>query len=121
MSTELSVEESILLWDAVLGQINSQFELWLTITFAVIIASYVAGTKLSRIQQYMVATLYVLVSALLMAMMIGAVLFAGRYEAFGIFADPTPAEWVVAALRSTVWVLGSITTVVFIFVGRRDD
>ena len=47
VSNELNNEELILLYDVVTGSVNEQFELWLTITFAVIIASYLAGHRLA--------------------------------------------------------------------------
>ena len=57
VSNELNDEELILLYDVVTGSVNAQFELWLTITFAVIIASYLAGHRLARSLQYLIATL----------------------------------------------------------------
>ena len=121
MREELNNEELILLWDAVFTQINSQFELWLTITFAVIIASYIAGHRLARSLQYLIAALYLSVSLLLLLMLVGAVLFAGEFEAFGVLAQPDLWDWVVVFLRTGVWILGTITTVVFIFRGHRES
>ena len=48
MREELTNEELIQLYDVVTSSVNSQFELWITITFAVIIASYIAGHRLAK-------------------------------------------------------------------------
>ena len=53
MREELTNEELIQLYDAATSGVNAQFELWITITFAVIIASYLAGHRLARSLQYM--------------------------------------------------------------------
>jgi hypothetical protein len=47
MPEKLTNEELIQLYDAVISNINTQFEIWLTVTYAVIIASYITGNKLS--------------------------------------------------------------------------
>jgi hypothetical protein len=121
MAEPLTNEELIQLFDAVNGSINSQFELWVTITFAVIIASHVAGHQLTRSLQYLIATLYVSVSVLLSTMLIGAVVFAGRFEAFGfMISEPTPIDWIIAVLRGGVWIFGTIATIIFIFKRHRD-
>ena len=65
VSNELNNEELILLYDVVTGSVNEQFELWLTITFAVIIASYLAGHRLARSLQYLIATIYTAMSELM--------------------------------------------------------
>lgn len=121
MNTELTNEELILLWDATISNINSQFELWLTITFAVIIASYIAGHRLRKSLQILIATLYVAVSLLLFLMLVGTVSFASQFSGIGIFVDPTMGELTIAVLRGGVWVLGTIATLIFIFKGHRDD
>ena len=122
MREELSNEELIQLWDAVFSNINSQFELWITITFAVIIASYVAGHKLEKVLQYMIATLYTAVSILLLLMLIGAVSFAGSFNAFGINVQQDPLTIAIVILRVGVWILGTIATLSFIFIrGKRES
>jgi len=47
MSGELTNKELIQLYDVVMTNINTQFELWLMVTFAVIIASYVTQETLT--------------------------------------------------------------------------
>ena len=81
MREELTNEELIQLYDVVTSSVNSQFELWITITFAVIIASYIAGHRLAKSLQYLVAILYTSVSILLYLMLVGAVQFADQFDA----------------------------------------
>lgn len=122
MREELTNEELIQLYDVVTSSVNSQFELWITITFAVIIASYIAGHRLAKSLQYLVAILYTSVSILLYLMLVGAVQFADQFDAFtagkSISGDLFAA---IAVLRTSVWVLGTIATIVFIFNGHKDD
>jgi hypothetical protein len=48
-----------------LAAIDSQFEFWLTITFAVVVASFLARDQLSRALRVSVATLYLLAVVML--------------------------------------------------------
>ena len=122
MREELNNEELIQLYDAVYSSINSQFELWITITFAVIIASYIAGHRLEKVLQYLIATLYTAVSILLLLMLVSAVSFAGSFNAFGINVQQDPLTVSIVILRVGVWVLGTIATLFFIFIrGKRKE
>jgi membrane-associated HD superfamily phosphohydrolase len=122
MREELSNEELIQLYEVVTGSVNAQFELWLTITFAVIIASYIAGHRLAKSLQYLMATLYTAVSVLLYLMLVGAVQFSQQFDAitFGASSASNVAGAIVV-LRTSVWILGTIATIVFIFKGHNDD
>ena len=122
MREELTNEELIQLYDVVTGSVNAQFELWLTITFAVIIASYIAGHRLAKSLQYLIAILYTAVSAVLFLMLLGAVQFSQQFDA--LMVGTSSASDVVGAivvLRTSVWILGTIATIVFIFKGHKDD
>lgn len=115
MPEQLTNEELIQLYDAVFSNINTQFELWVTITFAVIIASYIAGHRLERSLQYIVAILYTSVSLLLVLMLISAVNFAGEFNAFGIAAVQDTMTLTIVVLRMGIWIFGTVATLVFIF------
>ena len=122
MREELTNEELIQLYDVVTSSVNAQFELWLTITFAVIIASYIAGHRLAKSLQYLIAILYTAVSALLFLMLLGAVQFSEQFDA--LTAGTSSASDVVGTivvLRTSVWILGTIATIVFIFKGHNDN
>jgi hypothetical protein len=122
MREQLTNEELIQLYEVVTSSVNAQFELWLTITFAVIIASYIAGHRLARPLQYLIAILYTAVSVLLFLMLLGAVQFSAQFDALTV--GTSSASGVVSAivvLRTSVWILGTIATIVFIFKGHKDD
>ena len=122
MREELSNEELIQLYDVVTGSVNAQFELWLTITFAVIIASYLAGHRLAKSLQYLIATLYTAVSVLLFLMLLGAVQFSQQFDELVMGASSeSSVVLAIVVLRTSVWVLGTIATIVFIFKGHKDD
>jgi len=118
---ELAPAELIQLYDAVTSNINAQFELWLTITFAVIVASYLAGHKLARSLQWLIAVLYTAVSVLLFLMLLAAVEFGSRFDAIFFIADSGAPTWTIAALRTFIWILGTAATLTFVFKGHRSD
>jgi hypothetical protein len=118
MEQPLSTEELIELIGVTTSNINDQFELWLTVTFAVIIASHLAGHRLSKGFRHLVASLYTAVSILLLLMLTDAVrtasLLSGEF-AENFFSDPIRLP--IAVLRFGVWILGTAATLVFIYKG----
>ena len=120
MHVELTNEELIQLYDVVTGSVNAQFELWITITFAVIIASYLAGHRLARSLQYIIATLYTAVSVLLYLMLLGAVQFSQQFDLNLGVSSESKVVLAVVVLRTVVWILGTIATIVFVFKGHKD-
>ncbi|MDA9064436.1 hypothetical protein N9K37_03710 [Pseudomonadales bacterium] len=122
MHEQLTNEELIQLYAVVTTSVNAQFELWLTITFAVIIASYLAGHRLARSLQYVMATLYTAVSVLLYLMLVGAVQFSQQFDALNLGASSeNKLVLAIVVLRTLVWMLGTIATIVFIFKGHKND
>jgi len=122
MHEQLTNEELIQLYAVVTTSVNAQFELWLTITFAVIIASYLAGHRLARSLQYVMATLYTAVSVLLYLMLVGAVQFSQQFDALNLGASSeNKLVFAIVVLRTLVWMLGTIATIVFIFKGHKSD
>ena len=121
MREDLNNEELIQLYDVVTGSVNAQFELWITITFAVIIASYLAGHRLARSLQYVIATLYTAVSVLLYLMLLGAVQFSQQFDVNLGASSESKAVLAIVVLRTAVWILGTIATIVFIFKGHKGD
>ena len=121
MREELTNEELIQLHDVVTGGVNAQFDLWITITFAVIIASYLAGHRLARSLQYVIATLYMAVSALLYLMILGAMRFSQQFDVDLGASSESNLILAIVVLRTAVWILGTIATIVFIFKGHKGD
>ena len=121
---ELSREELIELLAFAYSNIDSQFELWLTITFAVIIASYIAGHRLARWLRYSFAVLYTLVSVLLLLMLYSVVRTSQT-----LIGEPTifigpdsgdPLMLTIIVLRNVRWLIGTVVTVLFILRGFRE-
>ena len=122
MLEELTNEELIQLYDVVTSGISAQFELWITITFAVIIASYIAGHRLAKSLQYLIAALYTAVSVLLFLMLLGAVQFSLQFDRANLgISSGNNLALAVALLRIAVWILGTFSTIVFIFKGHKGD
>jgi hypothetical protein len=120
MREELTNEELIQLYEVVTGSVNAQFELWVTITFAVIIASHLAGHRLARLLQYLIAVLYTAVSVLLFLMLLGAMQFSQQFDVELGASSDRGLVLAIVLLRTSVWILGTIATIVFIFKGHRD-
>ena len=120
--TELSREELIELLAFAYSSIDSQFELWLTITFAVIIASYIAGHRLASWLSF--AVLYTLVSVLLLLMLYSTVrtsrILIGEPTIFIGPDSGDPMMLTIIVLRNLVWLIGTIVTVLFILKGFRE-
>ena len=121
MREELTNEELIQLYDVVTGSVNAQFDLWITITFAVIIASYLAGHRLARSLQYIIASLYTAVSVVLYLMLLGAVRFSQQFDIDLGASSESNLVLAIVVLRTAIWILGTIATIVFIFKGHKDD
>ena len=49
------------------GSMDTQFQYWMSVTFAVVVASFVAGERLSRPMRLLAAVLYLLASILLIS------------------------------------------------------
>jgi len=122
--TELSREELIELLAFAYGNIDNQFELWLTITFAVIIASYIAGHRLARGLRYCFAALYTMVSVLLLLMLYSTVrtslILIGEPTIFIGPESGDPMMLTIVVLRNVVWLVGTVVTVLFILKGFRE-
>ncbi len=108
------------------ADMDAQFQFWISISFAVLIASFVAGEKLSPAGRVVIALLYVSAIAV----------FVMRYErAFDYFqyvlelyettgvANPRSGVG-IGPLRRTVFLLGSVVTalsILFPKMGRHRD
>ncbi len=108
-----------------LAGIDTQFQFWLTITFAVVVASFMARGQLGITVRVVVAALYLLATALLSARSLGhvelAIYLGGVLTEHGIDAPQTFSN-LVGWLRRAVLTLGSISALIFIlFPGKGDS
>ena len=101
-----------------------QFQYWLAITFATIVACYIAGPFLDFKLKVGIAILYIS-SALLFAMIY--VTYVMRYTELLQFlqsmqADyPMPFKGFIGPLRIIIWIFGSGLTLWFMFHNRHED
>ena len=123
-ANELTKEELIEALAFGYSQIDSQFEIWLTITFAVIIASYIAGHRLAPWLRYCFAILYTAVSALLLLMLYNTVRISiSLIGDSNSYIGPVPEDpllLTIVILRNLVWFGGTLVTVLFILKGFRE-
>ena len=120
----MTIEENIEVLSFVNQNIGHQFELWITITFAVIIASYIAGHRLTKILRYGLAALYTMVSILLYLVLVATTVTAraviGDEISIFNFSGDNSLIIVIAYLRAVVWILGTIVTLGFILSGFKE-
>ena len=107
-----------------LAGIDAQFQFWITITFAVVVASHFARGQLGPVVRISIAALYAL-AVLLLASRMGSHIQSAQYLAsvlagLGVddprFSAP-PSAPLVGVLRWSLLVLGSLAAVVFILRG----
>ena len=97
------------------SEINLQFEFWLTVTFAVIVASFVAGSRLVQKLRVAAAFLYVLAVIVFVSRVYYAAndaeLFRAALNQAGV-AMQTP--WVTLFSRVSLVVVGTAATLLFL-------
>lgn len=104
------------------NSIDLQFQFWLTITFAVLVASFVAGHRLHRGLRWLAALLYAMASAHLISrwMYDGTVgqHWVAELNRRGVdIAIPWPAVY----LRMALMGIGTVSTLVFLLTAARRD
>lgn len=107
------------------GSIDLQFQFWLTITFAVIVAAFSAGDRLAFRLRLLVAVLYFLASAHLMTRWMFDGTVAERWV--GILVSrgvDIGVPWIAVFLRLLLMVVGTVAALVFLLrnpQGRSHD
>ena len=96
----------------IFAQIDTQFQVWLTITFAVLVASFIAGHRLHLPGRLVILLLYIVAGTIVLlryATAIEWVGYVGRlYETYGVAQPPESGTMVL--LRLGLMVLGGIVT-----------
>ncbi len=105
------------LFQTAVAGIDSQFEFWLTITFALVVSTFFAGHVLTRGVRIMIASLY-LVSIILVSLQLAFHHQQARYLVsllvdIGLEVPPTQAVW-ADAVRILVFSMGSLAAIVFV-------
>lgn len=90
--------------------IDTQFQFWISITFAVLVASFVADERLSRVERRVIAVLYLTAASIVLLRYNSAV--AHQAQVLDLFTAnglPRPERPLVAgALRFTLFTFGSL-------------
>ena len=97
---------------AALGLTDSILQIWITLTFAVIVSTYVAGTRFDRLVYVLVSGLYGLASIVLLTRFTSAAIQAFHYKNMLVTRGYEP--WPVPNVVSVMIGCG---TVVLIFAG----
>jgi hypothetical protein len=111
--------ELILLGEA---SIDAQFQLWLTCTFATIVASFAARNLLTTKMRWIVAALYLLVTFVYVSRLYydGVVIFAHRYALFQLGLEH-PSVFVTGAGRALTMIFGTLATLYFVCFNPQSD
>ena len=109
------------LWFQAQAAADTQFQYWLTITFAVVVAGFVAGERLSNKLRILAAALYLLATFLLMQRFGHMATGSGPYQQAlierGIDALPRQGLTIVIT-RVAVFLLGTASALYFLL--RKD-
>lgn len=115
---------SILLYEAT-ATIDSIFESWMAVTFAFIVASYVAGNRLSISFKVFVSTLYLACATLLFFRYIN---FAGQafhylaeLEKHDISMMKDTSARALGFIRSVVFIGGTFGAIFFLFLSMKHS
>ena len=103
--------------------IDGQFQFWITITFAVIVANFVAGNRLSRRSRFVIALLYALAVVVLSSrwyyVAVEVTTLRRQLDELGFVIN---FPWVTVISRVVLVMLGTAATVIFLLSNwLRDD
>ena len=119
-----SIETSDLIELALIQReaLSAQLQFWLSATFAVIVASFVAGSRLTARYRLSIGLLYLLATAMTFAGWVesGEEIFSwyAELESRGIFFD---APIFTIVLRFLLMTVGTVLTIVFLYQDRRPS
>ena len=102
---------------------DAQFQYWLTVTFAVIVASFVAGDRLSRDLRWIVSGLYILACFVFVSrsFVYGATLIAAaeHLQTVGM-ADLVPTLGIWGYGKPLLFLVGTSAALWFLLLKRQD-
>ena len=101
--------------------IDTQFQVWISITFAVLVASFVAGPRLSRVARLAIAAMYVSAALILYLRYIRAASYIpytiDLFRQYQV-ALPQTVGQLAYELRRALFGLGSVITALAVLVPR---
>jgi hypothetical protein len=105
------------------ASMDAQFEYWVSVTFAVVVAGFAAGDRLTKKLSYLAAVLYALATFVLITRFINsaqtAVLFGDIVTEAGVGISRTALPTVIA--RFLLFALGAFAALYFLLRTRRID
>jgi len=110
---------------AALGLTDSILQIWMTLTFAVVVSTYVAGDRFNRNLSWLVTGLYSLASIVQFTRFLGAAGQAFYYKelliqrGFEPFPVPNFVSVIIAVGSSILFVAGTIGTLWFVRTVRK--
>ena len=116
---ELSYFETLQMINLTIDRLESVFEFWLSATFAAIVASHLAGEKLTKVYAGMLTSLYLIFT---FSVIVRSLTWVGALERYtellvtmrGGLGESTPFSLVNVSIWATM-ILGTLATVFFIW------
>ena len=119
---DASVTDLIALLQSESESIDTQFQLWITVTSAVVIASFAAGIHFSRQMQIFIVFMYTLASAAIgLRYANDASQFLFLHNELKLRGVDYPTVIDLRVLRTVVYICGTIATTLFVFARSRAD
>ena len=106
------------------GLIDTQFQYWITITFAMVVAGFAAGERLTQKLRYAVVTLYLLATLVLGGR---SFVIASNADSLAEVLEQSNSQifdlgWGIGFARTLVYVLGTSVAIYFLLAsGKVDD
>jgi len=116
---ELSYFETLQMINLTIDRLESVFEFWLSATFAAIVASHLAGEKLTKVYAGILTSLYLIFT---FSVIVRSLTWVGALERYtellstmrGNLGESTPFSLVNVSIWATM-ILGTLATVFFIW------
>ena len=125
---ELSYFELLQMVDVSISRLESVFQFWLSATFAAIVASHLAGEKLTKIYAGMLSSLYLVFTfSVIVRMVAWRDTLQSYFAALSAIRDEQGGAGMMSLVNNSIWatvLLGTIATVVFIwhsYLTSRED
>ena len=99
--------------------IDNSFNIWMSATFAVLVAIHLVGNRLKRRALIVVATMYSLFSLLYLGRLMDSGSLAIMYMKEMAADLPTLGPW-IGAVRLQIFVIGTVATLYFIFRSSKE-
>jgi hypothetical protein len=117
----LSEADLLSLYLAVMQDIDTQFQFWLSITFAVLVASFVADERLNRLERVVIAIFYGAAATVLLLRYQSALRMAVEVRLMFDDGGLQPPEIAPAAtaIRLLLFTLGSLIAAASVIFGAR--